>query len=320
MARESTFDPAAVRAGEEASVNPITDNTGLSVKSPVDDSTANEIAISWGLAKALEDDPIYGAEIKEIFRLLNLKDYAGARKALENSNFFKNNGATVASRMKLKASQPGAYKDALEKYKMMQKRRLVSLGIKIPESALDGILEKAYDSAFDENQLDAMISSSGSMLSTMGGATGTGINELKQYAAAFGMSYTQSFWDSYGKDLFEGKTTADDIQAKIRQDAASAYPVYADAINEGKSLDAMMSAYKTSIANILEIDPDTLNFTDKNLRRAAQYVGADGKPALMPIWQFEQELRKDPRWQYTENARNSLDSMSLRVLKDWGLA
>ena len=41
---------------------------------------------------------------------------------------------------------------------------------------------------------------------------------------------------------------------------------------------------------------------------------------LMPIWQFEQELRNDPRWEYTDNARATVDSLSLKVLRDWGMA
>jgi TfoX/Sxy family transcriptional regulator of competence genes len=50
-----------------------------------------------------------------------------------------------------------------------------------------------------------------------------------------------------------------------------------------------------------------------------QYVGADGKPANKPLWQFEKELRSDSRWQYTDNARDSIDSLTLKVARDMGL-
>ena len=293
---------------------------GIEAASGNIDQAAVDTAVAWGLTDALLNDPVYGAELKNVLALLNKKDFAGARRALEQSNFYKNNGATVASRIKLKASQPGAYADALDKYKQAQKRRLVAAGVKIDATQLDAILTSAYDAGLDDNQLDATILSSGKFKTQFGGATLGSIDSLKQYASQFGMSYNQTFWDSYSKDLFAGTTTLEDIQAKIRQDSASAYPVYAEAIQEGKSLDAMMSAYKTSIANILEIDPDTITFNDGNLRRAAQYVDSSGKPALMPIWQFEQELRNDPRWEYTNNARATVDSLSLKVLRDWGLA
>jgi hypothetical protein len=112
----------------------------------------------------------------------------------------------------------------------------------------------------------------------------------------------------------------DDIKAKMRQDSASAFPVFADQINAGKSLDSLASAYKSSVANILEKDPDMVSWTDPNLRKALQNVNKDGKPTLMPIWQFEKNLRSTTEWEYTNNARDTMDSLSLKVLRDWGLA
>lgn len=276
--------------------------------------------VAWGLSEALVNDPVYGTEIKKIFDLLNKKDYSGARKALEESSFYRNNSATVASRLKIKASQPGVYADQLDKYKQQQRRRLTSLGVKVDAAELDNILAKAYDTGLDDNQLDSMIIASGKMASTMGGTQLGMVDQLKSYADSFGMEYNQSVWDNYSKDLFAGTTTAQDIQAKIRQDSASAFPVYADAINKGTSLDALASAYKSSMATILEIDPDSIKWNDPKLRQALQFTDASGKPAVKPIWQFEQDLRNDPRWEYTDNARNSIDSMSLKVLRDWGLA
>lgn len=282
--------------------------------------SAVDTAVAWGLTEALLNDPVYGAELRNVLNLLNKKDFAGARKALEQTKFFQNNTSTVASRMKLKASQPGAYADALDKYKQAQKRRLTAAGVKMDPSQLDVILTKAYDSGLDENQLDASILNSGQFNAKFGGTTLGSVDSLKQYANAFGMSYNQSFWDTYSKSLFAGTTTTEDMQAKIRQDAASAFPVFAEQINNGISLDSLASAYKSSMANILEIDPDTISYNDPTIRKALQSVDASGKPSMKPIWQFEQELRNDPRWEYTDNARATVDSLSLKVLRDWGFA
>ena len=284
------------------------------------DKNITDTAVSWGLSEALLNDPVYGAELRNVLALLNKSDFAGARKALEESSFYKNNSATVASRIKMKASQPGAYADALTKYKEAQRRRLVAAGVKVDSATLDNLLSKAYDSGLDDNQLDSMIVSSGKMSATMGGGTLGAIDQLKSYADSFGMDYNQAVWDKYGKDLFAGMTTSQDIQAKIRQDAASAFPVYAEQISKGVSLDSLASAYKSSIASIWEVDPDTIKWSEPKLRQALQNVDKDGKPSLMPIWQFEQTLRNDARWEYTNNAQTAIDSMSLKVLRDWGLA
>jgi len=48
-------------------------------------------------------------------------------------------------------------------------------------------------------------------------------------------------------------------------------------------------------------------------------LNTEGKPATKPLWQFEQELRKDPRWNYTNNAQQSLMNTARQVLQDFGL-
>jgi hypothetical protein len=73
------------------------------------------------------------------------------------------------------------------------------------------------------------------------------------------------------------------------------------------------------MANILEINPTDVKLDDPSINRALTNLGQDSKPALQPLWQFEQEMRKDPRWGNTQNARQSLDSTANTILKSFGL-
>jgi hypothetical protein len=59
---------------------------------------------------------------------------------------------------------------------------------------------------------------------------------------------------------------------------------------EGTDLDTIYSPYKTQMAAILEINPQTISFTDPALRSA---IGPNGE---MPIYDFQKSLRRDPRW------------------------
>ena len=80
------------------------------------DVAAQELAVSWGLTEALLNDPVYGPELRNVANLLAQKNYSGATAALQKTKFYQNNSATVASRLKLKASQPGAYQQSLDQY------------------------------------------------------------------------------------------------------------------------------------------------------------------------------------------------------------
>ena len=81
---------------------------------------------------------------------------------------------------------------------------------------------------------------------------------------------------------------------------------------EGTDLDTVYAPYKTQMAAILEVNPQTISFTDPALRSA---IGPNGE---MPIYDFQRALRKDARWQYTNNAREDVFQSVGKVLQDFG--
>ena len=285
----------AVVEGEE---NPL-DNTGL--------ANATAFGLTASLIKAFP-------ELKSIYDKFLAGDSTQAEIDYYATNYYKNMTDTAVSRKTKQATKPGVYAQELEAYIVAQRSRLSLAGI---ADVSNETLETAYLSGWTDKQLD--LNALGKVTKTLTGDTLGDTQTLKVYADAYGMSYNAMTYDIWSKALFAGTTSIEDMKNKIRQDSASAFPVFADQINSGKSLDALASAYKSSIANILEKDPDTISWSDPNLRKALQNVDKDGKAILMPIWQFEKNLRSTTEWEYTNNARDTMDALSLKVLKDWGL-
>ena len=83
------------------------------------------------------------------------------------------------------------------------------------------------------------------------------------------------------------------------------------AVMESESPIANLSSSVLSKA-ILEVNPETINFTDPALRGA---IGPNGE---MSIYDFQRALRKDARWQYTNNAREDVFQSVSKVLQDFG--
>lgn len=257
-------------------------------------------------------------ELQRVYDLYVAGDLAQAELEYYKTNYYKNLNTTSKTRAQQKASQPGVYSQGLDSFKIEQRKRLIGKGINLDEATFNLIIQDAYDKGLDDAQIDlqALSKSQG----TIGGTTLGTVQSLKEYADSFGMAYDNTVLDQWSKGVFSGTNTVQDIQARIRRDSASAYPVYSREIDSGTTLDALASAYKSSMANILEIDSDSIGYNDPTIRKALQYIGTDGKPAVKPIWQFEAELRQDPRWELTNNARATVDSLSLKVLRDFGLA
>jgi hypothetical protein len=220
-----------------------------------------------------------------------------------------------------KANQTGAFNKNLDAYRLATRKRLVQQGVTLNDATFNEVTQMAYENGMNDDQVDAFLISTGK-IGKLGGEPLGNISTLKSYANSFGVSglLNGAYWDDKTRKLFDGTTTIDDIKAEIRDQAASAFPAYAGQIQNGTSVDSIASSYKATMANILEVDADSITYDNPYLRRALQNIGPDGKPSVKPLWQFEKELRSTPEWEYTNNARTSIDSLSLKVLKDWGLA
>jgi hypothetical protein len=247
-------------------------------------------------------------------------DIDGMYTAVLNSNFYRNNNATARTRLQAKQSQPGVYADGLDKYGLATRKSLVNSGLKMDNKLFMGLVQKAYDSGMDENQLKELIVNS-NLVTGYGGEVLGETSALKSYANSFGVGkyLDEKYWAQKSQDLFLGRTTTEDIEDEVRNLAASAFPGYSDQIKAGISVDSLASAYKGAIASVLEKDADSVTFEDPRLRAALQYVGPDGKPAVKPLWQFERELRMTPEWELTNNARTTVDNLAYKVLSDMGL-
>lgn len=276
---------------------------------------AESVATAYGLtADLIKAFP----ELQKVYDLYKAGDTTQAELEYYKTGYYRGLTTTSKNRAQQKASQPGVYTQGLEAFKVEQRKRLIAKGINLDETTFNSVIQDAYDKGLDDSQIDLQALSR--FKGTIGGETLGKVQTLEEYAKSFGMAYSATTLNSWSQGIISGTNTVFDIQEKIRRDSASAYPVFADEINKGTSVDALASAYKSSMATILEIDADTISYNDPTFRRALQYVGPDGKPALKPIWQFEAELRQDPRWDLTDNARATVDSLSLKVLRDYGVA
>lgn len=286
---------------------------------PNEVSKGVETAASYGISEALL--AAY-PELQEVYALFKQEKTAAALEALFRTKYYQDLSPTVKNRSKLKLEQPGVYTDSLEKYKLAAKKRLVSTGIKVDDVTFNSLAEKAYTQGLDDNQFDNLLVTSGKILG-FGGTTLGSVSDLQEYSRSFGVGnmFNKAYWDSRSSELATGMTTTEDIEASIRETAASAYPSYADSIRKGVSVDALSSAYKASYSSILEVDPDSVTYENPRLRRAMQYIDPKtGQPGVMPIWMFEKELRSAPEWEYTNNARDTIDSLTLKVFRDMGIA
>lgn len=115
------------------------------------------------------------------------------------------------------------------------------------------------------------------------------------------------------EQLALGKIDINRVAQDARKLAALGQPDYVkDLLGQGYDLDSIYSPYRTAMANTLELDQNTISLSDPALRMGISKEGD------MNLYDFERSLRKDNRWQYTQQARGEVSDVALRVLRDFG--
>lgn len=152
-----------------------------------------------------------------------------------------------------------------------------------------------------------------------GGKAGEAQAELNQYAYNMGVKNSDTWIQQAVRDIASGKKTPLDYKNQIMQQAIAAFPSYADQFKAGSTLQDLAQPYIQSMSSILEIAPGQVNLFDDSIRNALNYKGSDGKVGAKPLWQFQNDLRSDPRWKLTQNAQDASMGVAHKVLQDFGL-
>jgi hypothetical protein len=151
------------------------------------------------------------------------------------------------------------------------------------------------------------------------GAAGNKQDQLNRWARSNGLSLSPDVVQKYVRRIAAGDITEDDVKNDLRRTyLLGAYPAWADRIEQGFDPSEIAAPYKSKMAALLEIDEEQIDLNDSLLQRAMQGVGADGKPKVTPLYEFDREIRNDQRWQYTNNAKETYSGMADQLLKMFG--
>lgn len=135
---------------------------------------------------------------------------------------------------------------------------------------------------------------------------------ILETAKANGITLAPDQINSFTKQVVDG-TDIKVIQSQIRSIAANGMPDNVKKLlNEGVDLETVYAPYKNLMASVLELNPESIDLKDPTLRLA---FGPDKETT---IYDFEKALRKDYRWQYTNNAKRDVSNVALKVLQDFG--
>ncbi|SRR6266496_2799783 len=159
-----------------------------------------------------------------------------------------------------------------------------------------------------------------------GGEFGARTQQARELAYSYG--YTPADLDSQIKNAVGGSLTAGQAgdasmsgwMDKLKNYAASKFAPFADRIQKGETVMDIAQPYIDMYSQTLEVNPHDVGLDDKFIQQWLQGRSEAGKPpAATAVWQAQQDLRKDPRWGFTQNARQSAAETATVIGKAFGM-
>jgi TolA-binding protein len=145
-----------------------------------------------------------------------------------------------------------------------------------------------------------------------GDETQVDLDTLRATAQANGLPLSDAMVQKFAERLKAGEKV-DVLKKDIRKIVGQTMPENIQALlDAGNDLEDVYLPYRSAMSTILEVPLDKINLNDPTLTGA---ITAQGN---MPLYEFKNALRKDPRWQYTDNARETVSNGLTQVLKDFG--
>lgn len=253
---------------------------------------------------------------------------------LENTSWFKTNASAVRQRGFYKrqfddlVKQGGNLEDlyrtteygrGLKFTQQVIADEIKKVGASLTPEEIDLISRDIYDLGYENQKaivsqrIRAKIAYKPSGI--VGGEAGENLADLRKTAKANGLDLEKNFGSSiqgWLQNLAQGESI-ETFKQIIRGTAKLGLPEKVSALlDQGVDLDTIYSPYKRLMASVLEINPESITLDDQVLRSA---IGPDKE---MSLYDYQKMLRKDNRWQYTNQAKEEVSDVALKVLRDFG--
>ncbi len=250
--------------------------------------------------------------------------------SVQNSQYYKTHAASVRSYVALSVSDPAELLAQRGQYGDQVKTQAAQLGVTLTHDQVGELATKAImlgrqtDLPWMTQQIFGMHSMQATAdPSKLQGGMAATAQQLQALAGQYGQDWGGAQYSYRAQQILEGRTTIDTYKQLLMNQAKSMYPGLTDQIDKGVTVADAASPYVQSMSGLLEMDPAKVDLNTPLIKKALQGtagVGAAGasNPTLTPLWQFEDQVRADPRWGFTNNAHAAMASQTMQIGRNFG--
>jgi hypothetical protein len=243
-------------------------------------------------------------------------------RKLQDSSWWKQTPDSAKQAAILKATKPGEFKQQRTELETKVRNLASQMGVSTFHGDFAHLVNTALTLGWDDTELQQHIGAyfnpgAGRTASGTGGALQQQLREARMQYGLGGNDDTVAFQT---KRILAGLDTVDGIKAQYAASASHKFPAFAKQLQEGQTMTQIADPYVQTIAQTLELNPSDVDFYDPSVQRALTARNAKGEPAPMALWQVQDMMRQDPRYDHTKQAVSDAYSMINQIGKDWGFS
>ena len=243
--------------------------------------------------------------------------------AIMETDEYKNTAATAREYLAMKAADPASYQAAVDNAKTILEREAVAKGYNLG-GKLDVLAEQyLMDGWSSKPEMMQSVLSQYTQEEATGdgsdffGQAGEYEQQLKTLARENGVQMSEGYFSGAVKAINSGLGNIEDYEQEIREQAASAFPMYRDRVLNGENVMDLVSPYMRVLADTYEMDYNQINLNDDFLQMGLG-GGEGGVP--MSLWDYKTKLREQPYWiNNTQQGRDKMVSVGTQVLRRMGI-
>jgi len=312
-------------------------------------STTNKPGVSGSVSKTPEADKIktawvgyleatfktlpkeYKAQIDKLFTTAKKENWTEATftEALKQTTWWQStlpslrsffiethdprNAATFAEKMGIQTANVAA---SLEKLGIRAQQVDPVTGKVIDNNVtIQGIAMDAIKNGWTDVQMLQHLGDNAQLLFTGGGTIGSSVDNIKKQALNYGINIDSNYLNTIQRSLLD-PTDGRDTQYYLNEMKAQAmdlYKPFASSIKEGRSLYEVTNSYRNQMATLLEVDSTNLTWKDLMAKVVDPTTGN-----ARTFADFNKQVKQDPLWQYTKNAKETYSNTALDLMKQFG--
>jgi hypothetical protein len=254
---------------------------------------------------------------------------------LRNTKWYRSRAESVRQGEVLRKADPAEYARRIKQAAAMVADQYYAMtGRRMGGPTAAHLGQSAFLYGFNDAEVRDMVantvSSAKLMKGGIGGTLGEAERQLRQAADDYGIDPSSTWFLNTINNIAWQNTDVSAEISKLRQLAKSKYAAFADRLDKGETMKEIVEPYRQVMAKTLEISDQGIRIADKQIQAALMYApktaaeGANNSgnkptaPVGMPLWQFEQQLKNDPRWNKTKGAQDASMAAARQVLQDLG--